>query len=208
MKRRITAIIGAICVTAAVAVAGDHDHKHAKVGEAAPDFTLPDLDGKEHKLSQYKGKYVVLEWTNPDCPFVKKHYDSKNMQKLQSAWVKKDVVWLTICSSAPGKQGYYEPSDIKSQMKKTQSSATAYLRDTGGAVGHMYQAKTTPHMYVIDPDGKLIYAGAIDDKPSTKKADIDGATNYVQACLEAATSGKAVATATSTPYGCSIKYAD
>jgi peroxiredoxin len=184
------------------------DKPVVKIDAPAPNFTLADVEGKRHKLSDYRGKFVALEWHNVDCPFVRKHYDSGNMQKLQSQWGKKGVVWLTICSSAPGKQGYYESGDVKMQMKKSKSAASAYLRDTDGKVGRLYGAKTTPHIFVINSDGVLIYAGAIDDKPSTKQADIKGATNYVQACLDAATSGKAVATKATTPYGCSVKYAD
>ena len=184
-----------------------HSHDHATIGKAAPEFALVDITGKSHKLSDYKGKYVVLEWTNPDCPFVRKHYDSGNMQSLQSQWAEKEVVWLTICSSAEGKQGYYEADELTKKMKGSKFAATAYLLDTAGKVGHLYEARTTPHMYIIDPKGVLLYAGAIDDKPSTKQADIKGATNYVQDCLTAATSGKALATTATTPYGCSVKYA-
>ncbi len=179
----------------------------AKIDEAAPDFTLADVKGNNHSLSDYKGKYVVLEWTNMDCPFVEKHYNSGNMQKLQKTFTKQGVVWLRICSSAEGTQGYYSNAGIKSRVKKSKAMQTAYLIDADGSVGHLYGAKTTPHMFVIDPKGRLIYAGGIDDKPSTKLADIDGATNYVSGCLEAAMSGKPVAHKTATPYGCSIKYA-
>jgi len=208
-KRIALAALFAFALAAGFALAAEADKKPAaKIDAPAPDFTLADIDGKTHKLSDYRGKFVALEWHNPDCPFVRKHYDSGNMQKLQSQWGKKGVVWLTICSSAPGKQGYYEAQDVEKQMKKSKSAATAYLRDTDGKVGRLYGAKTTPHIFVINPDGVLIYAGAIDDKPSTKQADIKGATNYVQACLDAATSGKVVATKATAPYGCSVKYAD
>lgn len=210
MKFRVTAsaILVIMVIAAGAVFAGiGHDHDHATVGKAAPEFSLADISGKSHKLSDYKGKYVVLEWTNPDCPFVRKHYSSGNMQKLQAAWAEKEVVWLTICSSAQGKQGYYEADELKKKTKEEKFSATAYLIDAAGTVGHLYQARTTPHMYVIDPAGILIYTGAIDDKPSTKTADVDGATNYVQACLTSAMNGKEVATTATTPYGCSIKYA-
>jgi hypothetical protein len=156
-------------------------------------------------LSDYKGKYVVLEWNNWDCPFVKKHY-SGSMQKLQNQYGKKEVVWLTICSSGPGKQGYYDAKGHQQRLEKSESAATAYLADSDGSVGRIYGAKTTPHMFVIDPKGVLIYAGAIDDKPSTKTADLEGANNYVQSCLDAAFAGDDVKVKTSAPYGCSVKY--
>ncbi|MDH3197651.1 MAG: thioredoxin family protein [Candidatus Krumholzibacteria bacterium] len=210
MKRRIALVALLVSVLAAWFALAEEagDKPSVKIDAPAPDFTLADVEGKTHKLSDYRGKFVALEWHNADCPFVRKHYDSGNMQKLQSQWGKKGVVWLTICSSGPGKQGYYELGDVKKQVKMSKSAASAYLRDTDGKVGRLYSAKTTPHIFVINPDGILIYAGAIDDKPSTKQADIEGATNYVQACLAAATSGKAVATKATTPYGCSVKYAD
>jgi len=201
------ALLGAALVAGTALAGATHDHSHAEIGKAAPDFALTDINGKDYKLSDYRGKYVVLEWTNPDCPFVRKHYDSGNMQSLQSEWSGKEVVWLTICSSAVGKQGYYEPEQLQKSLTQKKFSATAYLLDPSGDVGHLYDARTTPHMYVIDPSGMLLYAGAIDDKPSTNKADVDGATNYVQACLTAAMNGKEVATSATTPYGCSIKYA-
>lgn len=183
-----------------------HDSRKAAIDKPAPDFTLVDISGKKHSLSDYKGKYVVLEWNNWDCPFVKKHYSKGNMQGLQKSYGDKGVVWFTICSSGPGKQGYYEAKDHKARFKDSKSSATAYLTDPDGAVGKTYGARTTPHMFVINPEGVLIYAGAIDDKPSTKTADLEGATNYVQSCLDAAMAGKPVEVKTSTPYGCSVKY--
>ncbi len=200
-------ILLGISVVIGTVFAGN-DHGKASIGKTAPDFSLTDSGGKDHKLSDYRGKYVVLEWINFDCPFVRKHYGSGNMQKLQTSWAEKEVVWLTICSSAEGKQGYYTGNDLKEHMKSSKIASAAYLLDTSGTVGRMYEARTTPHMFVIDPEGKLIYAGAIDNKPSTKTADIEGATNYVQACLTSAVAGKAVTTTASTPYGCSIKYAE
>jgi peroxiredoxin len=178
----------------------------ATVGKQAPDFTLPDTDGKKHTLKEYAGKYVVLEWVNFGCPFVKKHYDSKNMQALQATYTGKDVVWLSICSSASGKQGHFEGEELKTQVETHGSKATAYLTDAEGSVGRAYGAKTTPHMFVIDPKGILIYTGAIDDRPSTDKADIEGANNYVRAALDAAMAGKNVETPVTSSYGCSVKY--
>ena len=200
-------VLALLAVTVPAMAGDDDDVARAAINKEAPDFTLTDITGKAHKLSQYRGKYVILEWTNPDCPFVRKHYGSGNMQALQKHWEEKEVVWLTICSSAKGQQGYYEADALRKQLEKSKATPSAYLIDSDGAVGHTYQAKTTPHMYVVDPKGVLIYAGAIDDKPSTKQADIDGATNYVQVCLDAAMAGKPVAVSTTTPYGCSVKYA-
>jgi peroxiredoxin len=203
--------VAVLALGAALALAGPgHDHDHAPraaIGKPAPDFTLNDLEGKARSLSDYEGKYVVLEWNNPDCPFVRKHYGSGNMQGLQKTYREKGVVWLTVCSSGIGRQGYYEPAELKKMTAKNGAAFDAYLQDAEGTVGRMYGAKTTPHMFVIDPDGVLIYAGAIDDKPSTRKEDIDGATNYVRTALDAAMAGKPVPVASSTPYGCSVKYA-
>ena len=204
------AALAAILFHPAPAPAGDngHAHAHAAVDKPAPDFTLPGIDGKEYTLSGYKGKYVVLEWNNPDCPFVQKHYSTGHMQSLQKSYKDKDVVWLTICSSAPGKQGHYVAAELVKMCAESKVASTAYLQDLAGTVGRMYGAKTTPNLYIIDPTGILIYSGAIDDKPSTRTADLDGATNYVRACLDAAMAGKPVTTRSTTPYGCAVKYAD
>jgi peroxiredoxin len=189
--------------------AGDSKEKSAKaeVGKAAPLFTLADVSGDKYSLEDLEDKYVVLEWTNMDCPFVRKHYDSGNMQRLQEKYIKEGVVWLRICSSGQGKQGNLEPDVIEKRLEKEKSKATAYLIDADGSVGRMYAAKTTPHMYVIDPDGVLIYAGAIDNIKSTNKADIGKATNYVSSCLDAVMKDEKIAVTTSVPYGCSVKYA-
>ena len=178
----------------------------AQIDKPAPDFALSDVDGKQHKLSDYKGKIVVLEWVNFECPFVKKHYSSGNMQSLQGNYTKKDVVWLSICSSAPGKQGNFPIPDLKKHMSEVKAVPTAYLIDSVGTVGKMYGAKTTPNMYVVDSKGTLRYAGAIDDTPSTDKDDIPKATNYVRNALESLMAGKEIAVKTSTPYGCGVKY--
>ena len=180
----------------------------AALNEKAPDFSLTGIDGKAYSLSSFKGKYVVLEWNNLDCPFVKKHYGSGNMQALQKKYTDKGVVWLTICSSASGKQGYYEPAALQEKTKEAKLASTAYLRDADGTVGKLYGAKTTPHMFVINPDGVLIYAGAIDDKPSADPADITKASNYVAACLDESMAGKPVATSSTASYGCGVKYAN
>ncbi len=151
---------------------------------------------------------MVLEWINFDCPFVGKHYRSGHMQKLQKKYAEKDVVWLAICSSAPGKQGHYKPKEIKSRLKELEAAPTAYLTDEDGTVGRMYGAKTTPHMFIIDPEGKLIYAGGIDDIRSTDVEDLEKAENYVAAALDAALAGQEIEHKTTKPYGCSVKYAE
>lgn len=178
----------------------------AKLNEQAPDFKLKDSNGKEHSLSDFKGKIVVLEWINFDCPFVQKHYNSKNMQSLQLEYTKKDVVWLSICSSSEGKQGNFTNDEINKRIKDQKAKMTAYLVNTDGKVGKMYGAKTTPHMYVIDKEGKLVYAGGIDDKPSTDVEDVKKAKNYVSSALDELLAGKTVSVQSSTPYGCSVKY--
>ena len=188
----------------------DHDHGHemmtAELGKPAPDFTLMSAEGNKHSLSEFKGKYVVLEWVNYDCPFVKKHYNSGNMQMLQEKYAEKDVVWLAICSSAPGKQGHFAGEDLAKRINSEKSKAVAYLMDTDGTVGKMYEAKTTPHMYVVDPEGVLQYMGAIDSKKSTKADDIPDSENYVVSALDALMADKEVATPATMPYGCSVKY--
>jgi len=179
-----------------------------KVGEAAPEFTATASSGKSVHLSDYRGKYVVLEWHNNGCPYVGKQYNSGNMQKLEKEWTVRGVVWFTIESSAPGKQGYVTASQENDYLTKVQAAPTAALLDPTGSIGHLYDAKTSPHMFVIDPHGTLIYDGAIDDKPTTDLNDVAGATNYVSLALEQAMAGKPVATPVTRPYGCSVKYAD
>ena len=179
----------------------------AKVGDPAPAFAGTDTKGTVHRLSDFKGKFVVLEWHNQGCPYVKKHYGSGNMQRLQKAWTAKGVVWLTIISSAPGTQGHVTAQQADAYAREQQAAPTAVLLDPSGEIGRAYDAKTTPHMFVIDPTGRLIYNGAIDDKPTTDTADVTTAQNYVSAALSAAMAGQPVATAASKPYGCSVKYA-
>jgi len=175
-------------------------------GQPAPAFTLTDTNDKTHNLADYKGKFVVLEWFNQQCPFVKKHYDSANMQKLQKEYTKKGVVWLSICSSAEGRPGYFSPTEHNKMFAEKKAAPTAILIDSDGKVGHLYGAKSTPDMFVINPKGILIYAGAIDDKPSPDMSDIATAKNYVKAALDEAMSGKSVAIASTKSYGCSVKY--
>jgi peroxiredoxin len=201
MKRAISLLLF-VCAMALLGSAA------VKAGDTAPEFTATDSNGKTQKLSDYKGKFVVLEWTNQECPFTLKHYASGNMQKLQKEWTGKGVVWMTVLSSAPGEQGHVSAQEENAYLKEQNASPTAALIDEKGTMGHLYGAKTTPHIYVIDPQGKVVYAGAIDDKPTTSKDDIAGAKNYVAAALTEATSGKGVTTENTQPYGCSVKYGD
>ena len=195
MKTMIAALLLAVSVSASAA---------PELGKPAPDFTLTNQDGKEVKLSDAKGKYVVLEWYNKDCPFVKKHYKSGNMTKLQKKYGKKGVVWYSIVTSAEGKEGHLTAAEAKAQLKGM--GAKAILLDEKGEVGHLYEAKTTPHMFVVDKTGNLIYMGGIDDKPSTDIADVKSAKNYVAAALDESMAGKPVTTPSSRPYGCGVKY--
>ena len=175
-------------------------------GQAAPDFSLLDVNGKVQKLSDYRGKYVVLEWFNSECPFVQKHYESGNMQGLQARYAQKGVVWLGINSTSPRHSNYRDPARSQTILNEWKSAPTAFLLDPDGRVGRQYGARTTPHMYVIDPKGTLVYAGGIDDKPSTSQRDIPAAKNLVAAALDESLSGKAVGTPSAMPYGCSVKY--
>ena len=178
----------------------------ASPGLAAPDFAVADTNGKPVKLSDYRGKFVVLEWTNPECPFVRKHYDSQNMQGLQKEWGAKDVVWLTINSTNASHSEYKTPEEMAKWMRAQGAAPRATLIDGTSATARAYAAKNTPHMFVIDPTGKIIYDGAIDDKRSTNPADVKIANNYVRAALSEATAGKPVSIASTTPYGCTMKY--
>ncbi|MGB0035424.1 MAG: thioredoxin family protein [Candidatus Acidiferrales bacterium] len=204
MRKRMVASI-ALLFAAAIALSTAWA---ARVGEPAPDFTATDSNGKVHKLSEYAGKFVVLEWTNRGCPFTQKHYDSGNMERLQRDWTARGVVWLTVVSSAPGKQGYVTAEEENAYLKQVKASPTAVLLDPTGALGHLYDAKTTPHMYIINPKGILIYNGAIDDRVSTDPADVNGAKNYVSLALDEALAGKPISVASTRPYGCSVKYSN
>ena len=199
---RILSSMMIIVVMAVGVFAGDK----AKLNETAPDFKLTDSNGKTHALSDFKGKWVVLEWVNFDCPFVRKHYDSGNMQKLQKGYQEKEVVWLSICSSADGKQGFFDGDELTDKIEEEKVASTAYLVDADGTVGKKYGDKTTPHMFVIDPKGKLVYAGGIDDKRSTDVDDVKSAKNYVSMALDAGMTGKEIAVQSSKSYGCSVKY--
>jgi peroxiredoxin len=180
----------------------------ATVGQAAPVFSITDTSGKTVNLADFKGKTVVLEWTNPDCPFVQKHYSSANMQGTQIDANGKGVVWLTVNSTAREHQDYKAPAAMAQWMQAQKAAASATLMDPDGKVGKAYGARTTPHLYVVDAAGTLVYAGGIDNKPSANPADVAGATNHVKAALAEVTAGKAVTTASTKPYGCSIKYSN
>ena len=177
-------------------------------GTAAPNFTGTDSNGAKHTLDEYRGKYVVLEWANRGCPYDGKHYRSGNMEALQKEWTAKGVIWLTVISSAPGEQGYVTPAEEAEYLKQMHAAPTAAILDPTGVIGRLYEARTTPHMFVIDPTGKLIYQGAIDDKPTTDVADIKTARNYLNEALTDAMSGKPIPVAVTRPYGCSVKYAN
>ena len=201
MNMKITlAVLTSMIATAAFAL------EPPAVGSAAPGFSLPDAKGQTHSLSQYKGKYVVLEWFNPECPFVKKHYGSGNMQKLQDQYTSKGVVWLTIDSNAPGTEGNITPVQAQKISASWKTHETALLLDPEGKVGRAYGAKNTPNMVIINPDGKIAYEGAIDSKASPNPADIPSSTNYVKAALDESLAGKSVSTPQTKPYGCSVKY--
>ncbi len=176
------------------------------VGAAAPEFSLPDTGGKTHSLAEYKGKYVVLEWFNPECPFVKKHYGSDNMQKLQQEYTGKGVVWLTIDSNAPGTEGNLTADQAQKVMTSWKTKQTALLLDPESSVAKLYGAKNTPDMIVINPEGKIVYEGAIDSKATPNPSDIPNSTNYVKAALDESLAGKPVSNPTTKPYGCSVKY--
>jgi len=194
--------LAAVALVAAPALA------EVDVGMPAPNFKANDVSGRVVSLSDFRGKTVVLEWNNPECPFVRKHYSSGNMQKTQAAAKKDGVVWLTINSSAPGKQGHVAGAEAKGIIAALKSQPTAYLLDPQGKLGKGYGAKTTPHMYIIDPRGTLVYAGGIDDKPSPNPADIQSARNHVLAALGELKAGKPVSVPRSRPYGCAVKYQD
>jgi peroxiredoxin len=198
--RRLLPTLVLLMMSAGLALAA------AGVGKAAPDFTGKGSDGKAFKLADYKGKFVVLQWYNRDCPFIHKHYDSGNMQKLQEAYGKKGVVWFEIISSAPGTEGYLTAEAAQANRNKSGTKSLATLVDPEGIIGRLYGAKTTPHIFIVDPKGILIYQGAIDDHNSADAEDIPKSKNYVSAALDEALAGKPVTVASTHPYGCGVKY--
>lgn len=194
-------------VLMAVPVALPHSASAAaKVGEVAPTFSLPSGAGSTHSVADDRGKVVVLEWTNHECPYVRKHYETGNMQALQKEATGTGVVWLTIISSAPGEQGYVTPAKASELTTSRKAGPTAVLLDVKGTVGRLYGATNTPHMYLIDKAGVLVYAGAIDDRPTTRTADVPGANNYVRVALQAVAVGQPVKTPVTRAYGCTVKY--
>lgn len=198
------AVIGLFAFSAAPSHATDE--AIAAIDAPAPDFSLPAANGNTYNLSDFKGNTVVLEWFNKDCPFVRKHYDTRNMQDLQKEYAEKGVIWLSIISSAEGKQGYLTAEDAIEVKKAEDAHPTHILLDPKGDVGQLYNAKTTPHMFVINPEGVLVYAGAIDNKPNAVHADARMARNYVREALDAVLNGQDVADKSTIPYGCSVKY--
>ena len=176
------------------------------IGKPAPEFKAVDTYGKEHSVSQYRGKWVVLEWLNHGCPYVRKHYDNKVMQALQKKYTDKGVVWLSVVSSKPGKQGHYSNDKANALTKENGAAPNSVLVDAAGTVGRMYDARTTPHMFVINPEGTLLYMGGIDDKPNTRASDFKDARPHVDIALQEAMAGKPVSVTTSQPYGCNVKY--
>jgi hypothetical protein len=204
MKSFRLALVFSAAAAALVALPARAD---VAIGAPAPDFTLTDIDGHAHRLSDYRGRTVVLEWNNPDCPIVHKHYESGNIPGIQKTATSSGVVWLLINSGAPGKEGAdYTSDQIKAWLKRYGSVPTAYLRDPDGTVGHLYRAKTTPHLFIITADGRLAYDGAIDSIASTDPSDIPLAENYVKEALSEIAAGQPVAKPTSRPYGCTVKY--
>jgi peroxiredoxin len=195
--KKLSVLAGLLFSAAALAV---------NPGQPAPDFSLKDTSGRTVKLSDFRGKHVVLEWVNPECPYVRKHYDSANMPGLQKEFGAKNVAWLAINSTREGHSEFKSPQQMDAWMKQQGAAPAATLLDRDSKVGRAYGAVTTPHMYVIDPKGTLLYVGAIDDKRSTRPEDVKTAKNYVRAALGETLAGKPVSTASTTPYGCSVKY--
>jgi AhpC/TSA family len=210
MGKLIAATIALVALAATALLAVDRaaaiGAAAVKPGAPAPGFTAPDISGRMVNLGQYAGQIVILEWTNDGCPFVQKHYDSGNMQTLQRRYTQGGDIWLTIASSAPGEEGYVTPAAAKADLARWQAAPTDYLLDPDGVVGHLYDARATPNMVVIDRNGRLAYMGAIDDTPSTRLADVKTAKNYLVAALDEIAAGKPVTTAATRAYGCSIKY--
>jgi hypothetical protein len=197
-RRKLLAVILAAVTLPALAVVP---------GTPAPDFKGTDSTGAQHSLSEYRGKFVVLEWANQGCPYDRKHYLSGSIESQQREWTGKGVIWLSVLSSAPGEQGYVTPAEENTYLKTMHAAPTAALLDPDGTIARIYEAKTTPHIFVIDPTGKLIYQGAIDDKPTPDQEDLKGARNYLNETLTAAMAGKPLQVASTRPYGCSVKYA-
>jgi peroxiredoxin len=200
-------VVRSMLVTGVLATAGGLAAAAAAIGGPAPGFAAKDTSGAPVSLAELRGKTVVLEWVNPGCPYVRKHYGAGNMQATQKAAVGQGVVWLAVNSTATDATDYLPPGRLAAWMKEQKAAATATLMDADGRIGRSYGARTTPHMYVIDPKGTLVYAGAIDNKPTARAADIPGATNHVQQALSELLAGRPVSVQATQPYGCTVKYA-
>jgi peroxiredoxin len=196
----------ALAAGTAAAAAGGSAEAAVQTGRPAPDFTATDSKGARHTLAQYRGKTVVLEWTNHECPYTVKHYATGNMQALQAAATGSGAVWLTVVSSSPGRQGYVERAEADRLTATRKAQPSAVLLDPRGQLGRLYDASTTPHMFVIDGEGRLVYMGAIDDRPTASASSVKGARNYVREALDALAAGRPVPVASTRPYGCSVKY--
>lgn len=208
---RRTMLIGAAGVAlaagASFVILNQNAEAAVETGAPAPDFAVLDASGRTRSLSEFAGRTLVLEWTNNGCPYVRKHYDSQNMQSLQRDAVAGGAVWLSVISSAPGEQGYFEGPAALAHAQEVGAQPSAILLDPTGAMGHAYGARNTPHMFIINGEGRLVYQGAIDDRPSARPSTLEGARNYVSAALADIAAGLAVQVAQTTPYGCSVKYA-
>ncbi len=206
MKYTAKLVLFPVLILAYYGSSVEQNNPRPEIGKKAPDFTLQDASGNTHTLSDYEDTFVVLEWLNHDCPFVAKHYNSGNMQMLQEQYADKGVVWFSIISSAPGKQGYLKPENARKITREKRAKPHAVLLDPGGEVGQAYRARVTPHMYVINPEGMISYMGAIDDKPTANTDDIEGARNFVSEALDNLLDGRGVEVTTYQPYGCTVKY--
>jgi peroxiredoxin len=201
------AIVAAAALRAGALIAGSGAEAAVQTGAQAPAFSVQDARGATRSLGEFAGRTVVLEWTNRDCPYVRKHYNSGNMQTLQRSAVGQGIVWLSVISSAPGQQGYATGAEALANAERANAAPSAILLDPTGAMGRAYGARNTPQMFIIDPHGRVVYQGAIDDRPSANPASLEGATNYVTAALGDLRAGRAVRVAETTPYGCTVKYA-
>jgi peroxiredoxin len=202
-RRLVTPVCSLLAATFLIAA---HAHSATAIGQKAPDFTLKDTNGKSVSLADFKGKTVVLEWVNPGCPYVRKHYQSGNMQSTQKDAASKGVVWLAVNSTDAAHPDYLKPAALQAWMAEQKAAATHALMDESGQTGQQYAARTTPHMYIINPQGNLVYAGGIDSIASASVSDIKSATNYVKVGLAQAVAGKPISAAQTRPYGCSVKY--
>ena len=205
--KKLTLIL-TVFITSVLLINATHDtiQNGAVTGEQAPSFSVVDAHGNMHSLSDYAGQWVILEWLNHGCPFVRKHYDGNNMQELQKKYTDQGVVWLSVVSSAPGTQGYMEPEQTLKTAEEKGAAPTAILLDSDGTMGRAYDARVTPQMYIINPDGILEYNGAIDDRPTARVRDLEGAHNFVVAAMTSLMNGEPVEVTTNTPYGCTVKY--